>query len=152
MSASDLTKKSTFELKNMTTISIEYQGELHNSCKHNQSGTVITTDAPVDNHGKGSSFSPTDLLCNALATCMMTIIGVASETFNFNVTGTKIDVTKIMTSSPRKVGEIIIDFYFPDVSYSTKEKTIIEKSALTCPVYLSLHPDVIKTVHFHYNH
>ncbi len=135
----------------MATISIEYIGELSNICRHNQSGTKITTDAPVDNHGKGSSFSPTDLLCNSLATCMMTIIGVASETFNFEVTGTKIDVTKIMTTNPRKVGEIIIEFYFPKIKYTAKEKKIIEKSAMSCPVYLSLHPDVIKTVHFHYN-
>lgn len=135
----------------MATISIEYKGELLNKCRHNQSGTEIFTDAPIDNHGKGSSFSPTDLLCNSLATCMMTIIGVASETFNFEVTGTKIEVTKIMTANPRRVGEIIIDFYFPNINYTPKEKKIIEKSAMTCPVYLSLHPDVIKTIHFHYN-
>ncbi len=143
-------KKITFEIKNMATISIDYKGEFLNVCRHNQSGTVINTDAPVDNHGKGSSFSPTDLLCNSLATCMMTIIGVASETYNFDVTGTKMDVTKIMTANPRKVGEIIIEFYFPEIKYSSKEKKIIEKSAVTCPVYLSLNQDVIKTIRFHY--
>lgn len=134
----------------MTTIFILYTGGLHSECTHNQSGTVITTDAPLDNHGTGASFSPTDLLCNALATCMISIIGIASKTHDFDVVGTKMEVTKIMESNPRKVGEIIVEIFFPEQNYSDKTKAIIEKSALTCPVYLSLHPDVKKTVHFHY--
>jgi putative redox protein len=134
----------------MSTISILYTGGLHSECTHNQSRTVITADAPLDNHGTGASFSPTDLLCNALATCMISIIGIASKTHNFDVVGTKLEVTKIMESNPRKVGEIIVEIYFPEYDYSEKNKSIIEKSALTCPVYLSLHPEVKKTVHFHY--
>jgi putative redox protein len=134
----------------MSTISILYTGGLHSECTHNQSGTVITTDAPLDNHGTGASFSPTDLLCNALATCMISIIGIASKTHDFDVVGTKMEVTKIMESNPRKVGEIIVEIFFPEQNYSDKTKAIIEKSALTCPVYLSLHPDIKKTVFFHY--
>lgn len=134
----------------MSTISIIYTGGLHSECTHLQSGTIITTDAPLDNHGTGASFSPTDLLCNALATCMISIIGIASKTHNFDIVGAKMDVTKIMESNPRKVGEIIVEINFPANEYSQKTKSIIKKSALTCPVYLSLHPDVKKTVYFNY--
>ena len=97
----------------MPTIKTTYQGELRTEAVHVQSGTHIITDAPVDNQGKGEAFSPTDLLSASLASCMMTIMGIAGRTHNIALDGTTCDITKIMSASPRKVAEIQISFQFP---------------------------------------
>ena len=136
----------------MATIHTEYTGELRTVATHLQSGKTIITDAPVDNQGKGEAFSPTDLLAASLGSCMITIMGIAAQTHGFNIDGTKAEITKIMASNPRRVGEIKIELYFPDIQYSAKEKKIIEAAAFSCPVYLSLHPDLIKSINFHYQH
>mgnify|MGYP002347513403 CR=1 FL=1 len=136
----------------MATIHTEYTGELRTVATHLQSGKTIITDAPVDNQGKGEAFSPTDLLAASLGSCMITIMGIAAQTHGFNIDGTKAEITKIMASNPRRVGEIKIELYFPDIQYSAKEKKLIEASAFSCPVYLSLHPDLIKSINFHYQH
>lgn len=136
----------------MATIHTEYTGQLRTVATHLQSGNTIITDAPVDNQGKGEAFSPTDLLAASLGSCMITIMGIAAQTHGFNIDGTKADITKIMASNPRRVGEIKIDLYFPDVEYSPKEKKLIEAAAFSCPVYLSLHPDLIKSINFHFQH
>ena len=123
---------------------------MRSTATHVRSGTVITIDAPVDNHGKGESFSPTDLVATALGSCMMTIVGIAAQRDNFNVDGTKLSITKVMANNPRRIAEIIIDLDFPKNNYSEKEKTIIEHAARTCPVALSLHPDVKQTLSFNF--
>ncbi len=134
----------------METIKIHYPGNLRTHATHVASGVELITDAPLDNHGKGESFSPTDLLCSSLGSCMLTLMGIAANTHSIDLVGTDVSVTKIMVSNPRKVGEIKISIYFPKNHYSDKEKKILELAALTCPVYLSLHDSVIKTVEFIY--
>ncbi len=134
----------------METILLNYLGQLRTHAKHLASGVEIITDAPTDNHGKGEAFSPTDLLCSSLGSCMMTLMGIAAATHQIYFEAAQAKITKIMVSNPRKVGEIIIEMKMPDHNYSDKEKAILERSALTCPVYLSLHEDVKKTVSFIY--
>lgn len=131
----------------MATIESIYLGGLRTEATHIQSGVKIITDAPVDNHGKGEAFSPTDLLSSSLASCMMTLMGIAGNTHNINIDNTTCSVTKIMAADPRRVAEIVINFKFPK-TYDEKEQKILERAALTCPVYLSLHPDLKKTVDF----
>lgn len=134
----------------MVTMYSIYKGELRTESKHLKSGSVVVTDAPPDNQGKGEAFSPTDLLCVSLASCMTTLMGIAARTNNINIDGMKMNITKFMLSNPRKVGEIKIDFEMPEKSYSNKEKAILENAARTCPVALSLHPDLIQNISFLY--
>lgn len=134
----------------MITSEITYTGNLRTQSRHMASSTEIITDAPVDNHGKGEAFSPTDLMSNSLGCCMLTIIGIAAQTHGFSIDGTKVEITKIMQSNPRKVAEIKVAFMFPSNAYTDKEKAIIEHAARTCPVALSLHPDLIQSVSFRY--
>ena len=117
---------------------------------HLQSGNTVTTDAPVDNQGKGEYFSPTDLMATSLSSCMITIMGIAANTHGFNIDGMYADVTKIMYSDPRRVGEIHIDLYFPHNSYTARERKHIEHAAFTCPVSQSLHPDLLQKITFNY--
>lgn len=131
----------------MATIETTYLGELRTEPVHVQSGTHIITDAPLDNQGKGEAFSPTDLMSASLGSCMMTIMGIACRTHGIDMDGTKAAITKIMAANPRRVAEIQISFTFPK-TYTEKEQKILEHAALTCPVYLSLHPDLVKTVDF----
>ncbi len=133
----------------MATIETVYQGTLRTQATHVQSGTAILTDAPVDNQGKGEAFSPTDLLAAALGSCMLTIMGIAAKQHQLNIDNTTCSITKIMAAEPpRRVGEIVVNLKFPETNYTEKDKKILEKAALTCPVYLSLHPDIKKTVDF----
>lgn len=134
----------------MTTSTIEYLGNLRTRATHTRSGEQIITDAPVDNQGKGEAFSPTDMLATALGTCAVTIIGMAANVHGFDIDGTKINITKIMAASPRRVSEVVVEFYFPKNDYTEKQKTIIRQSALTCPVFQSLHPDLKKNLEFHF--
>lgn len=131
------------------TSKIIYKGDLRTEMTHLQSGTIVETDAPVDNNGKGERFSPTDLVATALGSCMLTIMGIAGNTHNIKIEETEVEITKIMTSAPRKIGEIIIKLSVKGQdSFSDKEKSILENAAMTCPVYLTLHEDVKKTVEF----
>jgi uncharacterized OsmC-like protein len=131
------------------TSQVIYLGELRTTAKHEQSGSYIETDAPIDNHGKGERFSPTDLVATALASCMLTIMGIAAKTHNIDITNTQCSVEKIMETAPRRIGKINIEVHFPkNILYSEKEKKILEKAALTCPVMESLHPDCIKNIQF----
>ena len=133
----------------MATIETVYQGTLRTQATHVQSGTQILTDAPVDNQGKGEAFSPTDLLAAALGSCMLTIMGIAAKQHQLNIDHTTCSITKIMAAEPpRRVGEIVVNLKFPKTDYTEKDKKILERAALTCPVYLSLHPDIKKTVDF----
>jgi putative redox protein len=133
-----------------TTISTTYIGELRTCAVHTRSGVELITDAPPDNKGKGESFSPTDLLAASLGSCMLTIMGIAAREHGFNIDGTQVKIWKIMASDPRRVGEVKIELTFPKNNFSEKEKKFIERSAFTCPVYLSLHPEMKKTIEFKY--
>jgi putative redox protein len=131
----------------MATIETTYLGGLRTEATHVQSGTKIITDAPVDNQGKGEAFSPTDLLSASLASCMLTIMGIKARAANIDMDDTQCSVTKIMSAEPRQVAEIVISFKFPK-QYTEKEQQLLERSALTCPVYLSLNQNLKKTVDF----
>lgn len=125
-----------------------YKGSLITEALHLSSGTKIITDAPIDNHGKGSAFSPSDLLATSLASCMFTVLGIAAGTHGFSIDGASANVTKIMVSDPRRVGGIKVEMTFPANNYSGKEKELIRRIALTCPVAKSLHPDIIQDIKF----
>jgi putative redox protein len=134
----------------MTTISARYNGQLRTQATHIASGNAIITDAPLDNNGRGEAFSPTDLVCSALGSCMMTIMGIVAERNQIDITGMEVAITKKMATDPRRIAEVVMDFKMPDREYSQKEKVMLEHAALTCPVALSLHPDVKQTVNFLY--
>ena len=133
----------------MITAHTTYLGDLRTRAVHVRSGEAIITDAPPDNQGKGEAFSPTDLLATALGSCMLTIIGIAARTHDINIENTALEVTKHMFSDPRRIGKVEIDFYFPQ-QYTAREKAIIEKAGRTCPVALSLHPDLEQDIRFHF--
>ena len=133
-----------------TTATLEYLSDLQLRATHTRSGQEFVTDAPVDNNGKGSAFSPTDLLASSLGLCMITIMGIAARNSGFNIDGTKARVTKIMASDPRRVGEVIVELDFPAINYTEREKQIIRQCAKICPVSQSLHPDLKQTVIFNF--
>ena len=132
----------------MATSKITYTGDLRTTSIHLKSGVEIITDAPIDNQGKGEAFSPTDLLSTSLGNCMLTIVGIAARTHGFNIDGTTAEITKIMGENPRRVTEIVVSLQFPENNFSDKEKEIIERSARTCPVAYSLHPDIKQNITF----
>ncbi|MBN9296073.1 MAG: OsmC family protein [Filimonas sp.] len=133
------------------TSQIIYKGELRTEAKHLQSGTVIETDAPTDNQGKGERFSPTDLVATALGSCMLSIMGIKARELNVDLTGTKVDITKVMASDPRRISGIRVLFEFPvDLQTDEKQRTILERAAHHCPVTKSLHPDIVQDVVFNW--
>ena len=132
---------------NMATIETTYLGDLRTEATHLQSGTKIITDAPTDNQGKGEAFSPTDLLAESLASCMLTTMAIAARTHGINMDGTDCEVTKVMAPNPRRVAEVVINLKFPQ-EYDDKQKKILEVLHYGCPVAVSLHPDLKKTVDF----
>ena len=133
------------------TAEIIYTGELRTTATHIASGNEIVTDAPVDNHGKGEAFSPTDLASTSLATCMLTVMGILARNKGINIEGTKAKVLKVMASDPRRISKIEIEINFPESeNYSEKEKDMLKHTALTCPVALSLHPDIIQEITFNF--
>jgi uncharacterized OsmC-like protein len=134
----------------MVRLTTTYEGGLRCRALHGPSGATLVTDAPVDNHGKGEAFSPTDLLCASLASCALTIMGIAARTHSINIDGTQVRTTKIMGDNPRRVAEIILEFDLPKKDYTEKERKIVEHAANTCPVMLSLSPDVKKELRFNY--
>jgi uncharacterized OsmC-like protein len=126
----------------MATASIIYQGDLRCECTHLQSGSVIQTDAPSDNHGKGERFSPTDTVCIALGTCVITTMGIRAADMKVKLEGTKIDVTKIMVTNPRRIGSIHIVLCIPGIGINVEDRKILELIGDNCPVKKSLHPDL----------
>ncbi|MDE3253706.1 MAG: OsmC family protein [Bacteroidota bacterium] len=133
------------------TSQIIYKGDLRCVATHLQSGTAIETDAPTDNQGKGERFSPTDLVATALGTCMITTMGIKARTLNIALDGTRLEVTKIMVSDPRRIGKIVVHLYFPDtLNLDDKTKEILERTARTCPVERTLHPDVELDMQFYW--
>ena len=134
----------------MPTVETHYSGELRTKARHMASGIEIITDAPTDNMGKGEAFSPTDLLAASLGSCMLTLMGIASNTHHFHIDGTRVVITKIMASNPRRVSEIHVDIHFPAGDFDKDARKILELAAITCPVAKSLHPDIKQQVTFHY--
>jgi len=126
----------------MKTSSIEYTGRLRTQSVHLRSGNVIVTDAPVDNQGKGEAFSPTDLLATSLGCCMLTVMGILAERKGWDLSGTRVDITKEMAADPRRVAGIKVELRFPARGFSQADKMMLERTARTCPVALSLHPEI----------
>lgn len=124
----------------------EYKGCLRNEMTHLKSNNTIMTDAPTDNHGKGEAFSPTDLVCGALAACMMTIMGITAQTHEFDIDGVTYEVKKTMAADPRRVGQIDIVFNFPRHDYTPKQQAMLKSAADTCPVAKTLSTEVVVNI------
>ncbi len=133
------------------TSKVKYIGEFRSICEHIQSSSIIETDAPTDNHGKGARFSPTDLVSTSLASCMLTVIALAGQTHGFSIDGAEATVEKTMGTDPRRIIKIKINFQFPDFPYTEKQKQIIQFAARTCPVGQSLHPDLEQEIIFNFD-
>ncbi len=131
------------------TATVVYKGDLRCECTHLQSGTVIETDAPTDNKGKGQRFSPTDTVCVGLATCVITTMGIKANDMNIDLSGTTIDVTKHMLADPRRIGRIDVILKFPaSLQLDEKDKTILQRVGDNCPVAKSLHPDLKANIEY----
>jgi len=129
----------------LVRIDIEYEGDLHCSAVHGPSGRTLDTDAPVDNHGRGASFSPTDLLATSLGCCMATVMGILAEERGYRLTGTAISVVKHMTPPPRRVARLDVHLAVPEASAAgidAQGRADLEKRANECPVRLSLLPAI----------
>ena len=133
----------------MIRSSVAYKGSLLAVSVHLRSGNEIITDAPVDNNGKGEAFSPTDTVATALASCMLTIMGVKANAKEINIEGATAEVTKTMGVNPRRITKIEVNFKLP-FDFEETTKTILERAALTCPVYYSLNDDIEKDITFNW--
>ncbi len=131
------------------TTKIKYEGNLRTTMVHLQSSTEVTTDAPTDNQGKGEAFSPTDLLASSLGACIVTTMAIYAKNHGFDLGNCTCDVTKIMTPTPRRVGEIIVNLFLED-GFNEKQRAGLEHAAHACPVTRSLHPDLVQSVTFNY--
>ncbi len=135
----------------MIEITIDYQGDLRCHAVHGPSKRDLVTDAPVDNHGKGESFSPTDLVATALGTCMATIIGIVAKRKNLDIGGMKVRVEKHMSAdSPRRIVRLPVTIELP-LPANHPERSLLVASAHGCPVAHSVHPDIDKPVTFVWN-
>ena len=134
----------------MSRANIIYRNNLRTEAEHIASGEKIITDAPVDNNGKGEAFSPTDLVATALGSCMITIMAISANKYDIDMSGTNASVKKIMGSDPRRISEISIDINM-NKNIEEKDRKRLERSALTCPVHRSLHPDLEKKIRFIYS-
>ncbi|MDP6909047.1 MAG: OsmC family protein [Flavobacteriales bacterium] len=134
----------------MATSKVLYKGELSTEAVHLKSSKQLVTDAPTDNNGLGRTFSPTDLLATSLASCMLTIMGIRANESDLDISGTRATVTKIMSSAPRYVAEIVVEIEIMDRNLGQKNRSVLEKAALTCPVALSLSNALKQTVSFSY--
>ncbi|WP_276380692.1 OsmC family protein [Flavobacterium sp. H4147] len=132
------------------TSKVTYLGDLRTKSVHVQSGSEIVSDAPLDNNGKGEAFSPTDTVANALASCMMTVMGIKARDIEVDFVGSTAEVTKIMNAEPRRIGAIEIVFEMKS-NADQKARTILERVAMTCPVFLSLSSEIEKKISFNWN-
>jgi uncharacterized OsmC-like protein len=131
------------------TSKVTYVGNLRTTSIHIQSGSEIISDAPIDNNGKGAAFSPTDTVANALASCMFTVMGIKAETMQIDCSGSTAEVTKVMGTDPRRITEIHVVFNMA-IATDQKTKNILENTAMTCPVFHSLHPEIDKKIVFNW--
>lgn len=133
----------------MITSTVKYLGGLRTEAIHTQSGTIVNSDAPKDNHGKGEAFSPTDMVATSLATCILTTMGIVILSREITpIDGATAEVQKVMHPEPRRIAEIHVKITFPKSNFSDKEKAIYEHTAHTCPVARSLHPDLKQVLEF----
>lgn len=133
----------------MATSTVKYLGELRTECTHLQSGTVIYTDAPTDNHGRGEKFSPTDLVATAYASCMISIIGIYCNEHGHHYEHGSATVTKVMAASPRRISKIIIDMDLRGNGWDEETFEKIKRAAKACPVAKSVHEDIEIEITFH---
>ena len=131
------------------TSKITYLGDLRTTSTHLQSGTAILSDAPLDNNGKGEAFSPTDLVANALGSCIMTIMAIKARDLDVDFKDSTAEVTKIMQTDPRRISKIQLVFNM-SISVSEKNRLILERVAMNCPVLLSLNPEIDKEITFNW--
>jgi putative redox protein len=134
----------------MVSMTGVYLGELRTEATHLRSGNKIITDAPPDNNGKGEAFSPTDLTCASLNSCMMTLMGMLAQREQIDMTGMRSEIVKIMAANPRKIAEVQITFFHDSLKATEIQKEKLKRAALTCPVALSLGDDVVQTVTFNF--
>ena len=133
-----------------TTATARYQGHLRTEATHSASGTVIQTDAPVDNHGRGEAFSPTDLVGTALGTCILTTMAIVAERHQLDLVGSSFKMEKIMSQEPpRRIAQLTVELHLP-ATLSAPDRALLERTALSCPVTLSLNPDIRQEVRFVY--
>ena len=135
-------------MNNSADYSLLYQGDLRTSITHHRSGEVVVTDAPVDNNGKGESFSPTDLVCSALASCVMTILGIKARDMGYENVEMKADVWKTMATNPRRIGKIRVALAVRIEGLTDQQRTILERTTRACPVSHSLSSGTEKEVTF----
>jgi uncharacterized OsmC-like protein len=134
----------------MPNFEVFYQGNLRCKAEHIQSGTTLLTDAPVDNQGKGESFSPTDLLAIALGTCMATVMGIEANNLKINLSGTQLHINKVMGILPRRVVEIKVEITIPDENFTESQKNKLIEIGINCPVAKSIHPDIYQNIKFNF--
>jgi len=135
----------------MTQMRVKYLGELRTEAEHLKSGQKFITDAPPDNNGRGEAFSPTDTVSVALGSCMITIMGIVANRENIIITGLEAEIEKVMAANPRRISELKVNLKMPaSVQLSEKQKEVLKRAAHTCPVALSLHPDIKQIVTFNF--
>ncbi|MGI4869982.1 MAG: OsmC family protein [Janthinobacterium lividum] len=133
-----------------TTATARYEGQLRTEATHVASGTNIQTDAPVDNHGRGEAFSPTDLVGTALGTCILTTMAIVAERHQLNLVGSSFKMEKLMSPEPpRRIAQLNVEVYLP-ATLSAPDRALLERTAHTCPVALSLNPEIRQEVRFVY--
>ncbi len=134
----------------MVTIHVSYGGELRCTATHTPSTATLQTDAPKDNQGRGETFSPTDLVATALATCAMTIMGIAARREGFSIDGSSCHIEKHMTADPpRRIGSLPLHFKI-NANLDATQRKALEDAARSCPVALSIHPEIDAPVTFSY--
>jgi uncharacterized OsmC-like protein len=134
----------------MSTATGKYLGGLRTQVQHTTSGQSLITDAPVDNNGKGEAFSPTDTVCAALSSCMMTLMGIYAERENLALEGLTTTIVKHMAANPRRISKVEVHFVWENPIGTDHQKEMLKKAALTCPVAHSLHPDIVQEVTFNF--
>jgi putative redox protein len=133
----------------MVTVLARYDGDLLCTATHGPSMATLRTDAPTDNEGQGRFFSPTDLVGTAMATCMLTIMGIAARRHGLHVDGARVLVTKHMRQNPRRIGQLPVEITIPG-RFTPQQKLLLEAAASGCPVHASLHPEIEAPITFVY--
>lgn len=129
------------------TSKVIYTGELRTTCIHIESGSEYITDAPKDNFGLGQAFSPTDTVATGLANCMLTVMGIKARSLGVDLANATAEVTKTMATAPRRISKIKVHVQMP-MGIPEEHRAILEKTANTCPVIYSLHPDIEKDISY----
>jgi uncharacterized OsmC-like protein len=132
------------------TSKVTYTGNLRTSCEHIRSGNSFITDAPLDNHGLGQAFSPTDTVATGLASCMFSVMGIKARGLELDLENSTAEVIKHMAADPRRISRIDVKFNLPRI-ISDKHRKILEHTARTCPVHYSLHPDIERNITFQWD-